>query len=306
MQFNVSSFLRNLLIDEYWWLILFLGISISVYFLWKGVKKDKKNPYFRQEHVFDFLFSSFFWAILLSRLLFIFQNPEIFSGVRWFWIPYEKVQDQILWFQSFPWLFFKMSSSTVAIEGFVIGFFGGIYIVKNVHRLNWKKISMAICDYIGLITAFGCWATYLFSKQEFLIYPVLVLFILFFVKELTRSSFDIFRKLTYGIWKFFSIVALPSVIIYSKLIVRTCRLFYWDIAMMGIIFAICVYFLGVIFIKKRKEPDKYKSLKLERKRIPTKIQKRNYTLSYRTLSGRWWQKLISKFHSEDENSTYNK
>jgi hypothetical protein len=306
MQFNILSFFQNLSLVEYWWVIIILGIVLPVYFLWRGVKKDKKSQYFRQEHVFDFAFFSLVLGVLLSRLFYIFLNSDMFSDVRWFWIPYEKIQEQILWFESFPWLFFKMSLNTVAIEGFVIGFWGGIHVVKNIHRLNWKESSMALCDYIGLITAFGCWASYMYSKQEYLIYPVLILFILFLVKELTRGSFDIFKKLTSGIWKFFSIVALPLVIIYSKLRIGICCLLPWDIAISGVILIMCMYFLGVIFIQKREKPDKYENLRLDRKRIPTKPQKRNYTLSYRTLSGRWWQKLTSRFYSGDEDSTDNK
>ena len=111
-------------------MILIIGIILPVYYLWRGVKKDKKNPDFRQEHVFDFAFFSLVLGILLSRLFYIFLNSEIFSDIRWFWIPYEKIQEQILWFESFPWLFFKMNLNTVTIDGFVIGLLGGIHIVK--------------------------------------------------------------------------------------------------------------------------------------------------------------------------------
>ncbi|MFH1547520.1 MAG: hypothetical protein ABIC57_03470 [bacterium] len=304
MRFDVLSVIQNLSSTNILWIVIVVGILVPVFILWRDLKREKKDEYFRTEHVFDFVCFSFLFGIILARISYMALNWDIFREVRWFWIPYEKIEEQVMWLESFPWIFFKMGINTVLIEGFAIGLIAGINFTRGIHHLSWKRVSVALADFVGLFTAFGCWAIYIYTKQELLVYPILILFILFIMKELTKESFDMFRKLTLGIWKFVASISLAVILSIRNLRVGFCCILSWNLLFVVILVILSLVFMIRIMFKKKKKIEK-EPMRFEKKRIPTKIQKRSYTLSYRTLSGKWWNKLISRFHSSDEDSTGN-
>jgi len=264
-------------------------------------KEKKAQEFFRTEHVFDFIVFSYLFGIVFSRLLYIILNYDLFQDARWFWIPYERIEGDVFLFQSFPWLFFKMDLETVVIDGFAIGFFWGLGFVRSMHKLEWKKISMALCDYVGLLIAFGSWLGYIYTKLEFLVYPVLILLGLWLTKELTKSSFEPFKKLTAFLWKFFSISAAPLIITYNYLRSGLCCMLSSQTFLISAISLIWIYFIINIFFGKKKKVEVQKA-RPGRKWVPGSVKERKFSLSYRTLTGSWWNKLTSTFKSKDEKS----
>jgi len=296
MDLEIVPFIQGLSSQNYLISVLILGLSLPTFLLWRGLKKGKDLSFYRQEHVFDFVFFSLLFGVLVSRFFYIILNLNDFSEIRWFWIPYEKIEDQVLWFETFPWVFFKMGVNTVLWEGFALGFLGGIFSARSIHRLPWKKISMALCDFVGITMAFGCWVGYIYTKQEILVYPILTLFIFFLTKELTVSSFDLFKKLTAGIWKFSSALSISFVILLS-VIIRGVEEYVNGYGVIVVLVVLVNLYFAFNVLYVRKKTAVRIPFSTERKIIPTRPQRRSYTLSYRTLSGKWWNKLISKFHS---------
>lgn len=274
-----------------------LGAVIPMFFLWNGYKTDsKKDKYYRQEQVFDFIIISLLSGLVLSRILFLYYNWGMYENLRWFIIPYEKVQDQVLWFESFPWIFFKINVRTINIEGLVIGFLLGILSTIKIHRLDWKRIAIPITDYIGLSLIFGFWGLFIMNENQYFLYPILVLSTLWLMKQLTRDSFDYFRKFTEFLWKIIVFLGIPAVFVY-RYISNDYYIYSRDFYSLLVICLVSVLFvwrvLNIKFAKKKKA-KKTKVKKVTRK------TPRSFTLSYKTLGGGWWKKITSSFKKEDD------
>lgn len=303
MQEKLISYLSILSSPDIVVWILVAGFLIPSYFLWHNLKGRKKKNirFFRQEHVFDFIVFSFLLGIILSRVLYIYLNWETFNQVRWFIIPYERVEDQTLWFESFPWLFFKMGIQTVRIEGFALGFYLGINTARSIHRLEWKKISLAIADFVGLIGIFGSWVAYIIIDKDYLIYPILILSTVWIMKQLTRDSFDYFRNFTRFLWKLSAHLWFPFILIYSHISRGLCCNMSIDLLFIILISIYSLYFviwsIDISFFKKGSK----KPRRVERKIPARKGPRRSYSLSYRSLTSGWWNKIMSFFKkSKDE------
>lgn len=122
---------------------------IGIYFFWsksQGVfaKEDKDNRRLKVNSVFDLIIVCSLVSLLFSRLLFILGNPDDFVGRRWFWLPYEKIEDQVYIMESFPWKFFKLTDGGFQLDGFLTGLVGTMYIFSKLLNLNWKKLLSGV------------------------------------------------------------------------------------------------------------------------------------------------------------------
>jgi len=76
---NLSFTIGSLTVTPLFWGLV-LAVFFSSFSIWKKLKED-----FKEEEIFGLTLSSFFFALVLSRLIFTFFNFSFFlSGVGWF------------------------------------------------------------------------------------------------------------------------------------------------------------------------------------------------------------------------------
>jgi hypothetical protein len=146
----------------FWALFAFL----SIFILWKKLKETQWAriekgflskefaEHFRQVNLFDILWISFLAAIVLSRLIYF-----AFSGIEnacWFWIPYEKIGEQVYYFRCLPWSFLNIWDGGLSLSGFLLGFWIMIYISVYIYKIKWSSIFPAFKHFfLSLLLGFS-------------------------------------------------------------------------------------------------------------------------------------------------------
>ncbi|MBN1618554.1 hypothetical protein JW887_04430 [Candidatus Dojkabacteria bacterium] len=118
------------IIQIVYWLVFFIAVT---FIMWKSFIEESRKlkapddvlssdfDRFISFKLFDFLFISIFISLFFARFLYIFYNPDRFSEVRWFYLPYEKINEEVYWMASFPWLFFRFTDGGFLLEGVFLG-----------------------------------------------------------------------------------------------------------------------------------------------------------------------------------------
>ncbi len=139
---------------------------VSIFILWKKLKETQQAriekgllskdfaEHFRRVNLFDILWMSFLAGIVFSRIIYF-----AFSGIEnacWFWIPYEKIGEQIYYFRCLPWSFFSIWDGGLSLSGFLLGFWIVIYISAYVYKIKWSHIFPAFKHFfLSLLLGFS-------------------------------------------------------------------------------------------------------------------------------------------------------
>ncbi len=126
-------------------------IVFSVFLFWRSVRRvgsRMKNLSVDHEgrKIFDLILISVVFTHILARILYIAYMPEEFADTRWFWLPYEKIEGSIFWFESFPWKFFKLSAEGLLVDGLVLGQMFTIFFFAKVLKIKWEHIVNGFVD----------------------------------------------------------------------------------------------------------------------------------------------------------------
>jgi hypothetical protein len=304
MQEKIFSFLRIFASSQIIVWVLIVGIISSSFSLWSGIKKrgKKKLEYYRPEQVFDIIVLPFLFGVLLARLTYILDNWDFYREIRWFIIPYEKIDGEIFWFETFPWLFLKMGLQTVSVEGFAVGFLFGVTTAKRIHQMKWSKISLPLADFVGLIGIFGNWIVFILTENKLFLYPMLLLATVWMIKNLTRKSFDYFRDFTEALWKLFAFLWFPVLLLYTILVYSDGSPLWKDVVIVGVVSVYCLWItLKSMDIKILHRKSVVSQRRIRRKPVVKKESPRSFSLSYKSLTSNWWNKWKSAFKkTEDE------
>lgn len=132
---------------------------IGVYVFWLNARKKVGQS----RQVFDVVITAVVFACILSRLLVIFTRPDLFQSARWFWLPYERIDDVVYVMQTFPWLFLKISVGGVLIDGFFFGLLVGLFGMSGIVRIGWGRFSDAAAEFVWIVFTFA--SIYFFIKS---------------------------------------------------------------------------------------------------------------------------------------------
>jgi len=96
--------------------------------------------------VFDLFIISIFVGLILGRILFVITNWADFSNnVSWYWSPYERYGNLVLWFRLFPWKFLNVFDGGLNILGMFAGYlFTASLWATFVKRWKWNHIFPTI------------------------------------------------------------------------------------------------------------------------------------------------------------------
>lgn len=97
--------------------------------------------------VFDLLLISGIISVLTSRLTYLLAHPDELRGVRWFWLPYERIEGTVFLFDSLPWLLLKVWEGGVLLDGLVLGWLVSLMVVSRLMKVKWGSISNALSDF---------------------------------------------------------------------------------------------------------------------------------------------------------------
>lgn len=142
--------------------IMFLGIFISA---WRRYVSSKNiSLAFLYTDVLLLCLGSFF---IISRLAGLLYSSTYIGKVGWSFIFASQVNDEVVWFSQFPWLFLKVTDGHLffleAISGVLLGLFLHTILSKYSHELD-KTIVMqnriqAIISYFILLLPLSIAAT---------------------------------------------------------------------------------------------------------------------------------------------------
>ncbi len=130
---------------------------VSTYIFWRSALRSYKKPH----KLFDLAIVSVFCGLVISRVLVILTSPELFVSARWFWLPYEKINDVVYIMASFPWLFFNTTVGGIFVDGFLLGMLASFFIFSKSLKIKWNLISDAVSDFM--------WSAFWFASIFFLI-----------------------------------------------------------------------------------------------------------------------------------------
>ena len=111
--------------------MIFLGFSIVGVFalfivwrmlilIWNKLSGLGIEHAFSSSRLFDTVFYSIIFGLLVGRLLWMIQNVSLFSDVPWAFLPYFHTDDGIIWLSFFPWRFLNIIEGTVYEVSFAI------------------------------------------------------------------------------------------------------------------------------------------------------------------------------------------
>lgn len=210
--------------------------AVSIFMFWRSVQRtfrreldddtDEETAALGSDYlgrrVFDLLILTSFSALLIARLSFILYQPESLSGVRWFLLPYERIEGEVFLFASLPWYFFKFVDG-VLTEGFILGWLVSIVFYSRLMQIKWGTISNAVSDFMwfwfigaGIYLAIS-WN--MIVVVGFVVYLIVLGFIRFMVNRRGDRKSQIHKAVSF-IWKGSLIVGIPAVMFINNLFIR--------------------------------------------------------------------------------------
>lgn len=175
--------------------------------------------------IFDVIIWSALGSLFVSRLVYIILNIQEFTDARWFWLPYERIDEVVYWFASLPWLFVRLWDGGVSLEGIVAGGMIFLVLLSRAVGIRWGSISNAVADFFWfMFIAIGIAAAAMWEYQ-LLLYFVVVLLVLGGIRwwanhsdAKTKTAF-VYRLISV-VWKCATITGVPLVMLAQDLWVR--------------------------------------------------------------------------------------
>lgn len=215
----ILAFLRNYSILVY--AVYIVGfVFIGTFLYWRSVRRRAiaANRHFPADRVLDMIVLTFAFSLLLGRLFAILAQPALFGELRWFWIPYEKIGNDVFWFASFPWVFLNIPLGGLLMEGILLGAFCALLFFPGMLGIELKVIAGANVDFCWqLLLAVALFysvkngvGVYLWVLIAGVLTGVLVLvFRRFFVQKSKK-----WVVLTVeAIWKIIAVLGLPIILL---------------------------------------------------------------------------------------------
>ncbi|MDD3662187.1 MAG: hypothetical protein PHG63_03940, partial [Candidatus Dojkabacteria bacterium] len=101
-------------------------------------------------HSFDLLAASTVSAVIVGRIAYIVSTFHDFIGLRWFWLPYERIEGEVHIADSLPWAAFRLWDGGILIEGALLGFLA-VLLVQTYRKADiWKRVLNASSDMLWL------------------------------------------------------------------------------------------------------------------------------------------------------------
>lgn len=193
--------------------------------LWLS-RPDKDSQMFKQlnlnitiSKLFDYLVISLIVGVFISRVLYILYDPTEFADIRWFYIPYEKIDDQVFWFSSFPWVMFNLGVGSVIPGGFLLGFLLCYILLLKSSVIKLNQNIKPLTDFI-IFTLIGIGFFFSITFKDVsvfylsLAYAGLLVVRFFLIKQ---NFIKLSEGLIKRIFNFIFIVSVPSLLIYKHL-----------------------------------------------------------------------------------------
>lgn len=197
--------------------------------------------------VFDIMVLSLLGAVIVSRVSYIIAQPDLFRASRWFWIPYEKVDEAIRLFSSFPWLFFRVWDGPLPLESLILGWVLSLVAISRFLRVPWGFLADGISD-VYYVCLFGL-EVYIAAKWEvggplLVVGYLLVLGLLKWKSKPNKAliASSISHKTISIVWKISTIVGLPFALFVWDAFYRVFlgREFFMAISVLAIILGIWI------------------------------------------------------------------
>lgn len=174
---------------------------------------------------FDLMILSFLGALFVSRLAYIVVNPDVFREARWFYLPYEKIDGEVNFFASLPWLFFRFWDFLPTVESLVLGWLLFLVWLSRFMRIPWRYLANAVADvfwivFVGIEVYLGIREVSIIPFVIIVYLAVLAFFRFLTNRERIRSGATVFYKTIAILWKLSTITGLPIalsiVLLFSK------------------------------------------------------------------------------------------
>lgn len=218
---------------------IILVVSLSLFLFWRAlrisvrrvkdgrteeeIEADSRRWGFR---AFDLAILSILGALFIARVCVLIVNPDVFDDVRWFWLPYEKIDGDVMIFGSLPWLLFRLWDVSLPIQSLVLGWMVSVIALSRLMRVPWGFVSNSISDvfwviFIAVQIYFGVlWEV---VGPLLVVIPLVLLGIVKFLsqKKLPGQKGSKFDMTISVIWKLTTIVGLPSALLVYDYFYRT-------------------------------------------------------------------------------------
>jgi len=296
--------------------VLFLGLFL----FWRSTRrlhmKEAKSRdlidscrLFRVGGLFDLIFLCLIFAVLLSRILYIMHMPDVFSGARWFLLPYEKIESNVHIMASFPWLFFRLWDGGLLVDGFILGLTSAFFFFSRFYSLRWSSVGNAVADFF--------WLVFMSAEIFFAVCSKSLVHLGIFVALLLTGGVRFFANKYAGgkgnqwftdvveiVWKMVAFMGPALGILWWRLSSNEVQgkefLIAVDATAVAIAFWMCAAHVWGVFYDVKLKPGKVKVSELSenspggelRKRAASETVKvRSFAMSYKDFSGGWAEKI---------------
>lgn len=207
--------------------------AIAVFLFWRSVQRtcckgmdsnqgdiDRCRKEWGRK-TFDFILLSFGTALVFSRALYILYQPSEYFDVRWFWIPYERIEGEIFLFASFPWVFFRMWDGGLLLAGVVLGWFVSVIIYSRIMNIRWGAVSNAVADFLWFCFL-GVQVYYIYNQGQTISYVILFYYMLLGIARWLANKVKVRQKILHRIvsfvWKVSIMVGIPSIMLVDAVV----------------------------------------------------------------------------------------
>ncbi|MEA3356912.1 MAG: hypothetical protein U9Q67_00545 [Patescibacteria group bacterium] len=121
------------------------AVLVGLYVYWRSFKTVSSDNEFM---TFDLVLFALVISIVVSRLVYIFYNPGEFVEMRWFWLPYEKINGEVFVMATFPWIFFRITDGGFIVDGLILGFIASIIPSTKLFSVSFQKVVSASANFL--------------------------------------------------------------------------------------------------------------------------------------------------------------
>lgn len=314
--------------------VLFLGLFL----FWRSTRRlhirettktqelTDSRKLFRVGGLFDLVLLCLLFAFFLARILYIVYMPAEFSDARWFWIPYEKIENNIYIMASFPWLFLRLWDGGFLVDGFVLGLTSSFFFFSKFYSLRWSSVADAVADFLWFVFMtveifFAVCDESLFHLGVFGVLLVVGGLRLLSNKFKNNKKYSVYTRIVGILWKTAAFLG-PSVIVLWLRLSRwniPGREFLIAVDATGVAIAVWMwiahalggfYDRSILHLEKvEKSEDNGHGGELRKKVASETVKARSFAMSYKDFSGGWAEKFHGirrlfgkKRDSKDESS----
>lgn len=283
-----------------------LGILIFSFGIWFLRSRMGFNDF----DVFDLIVGGLIFALLISRILYIIENFEMFNRLGWEARPYYYVPGGTrVWFQQMPWVFLNLTDKGISFLGFYSGFSLWSYLIvqfkKEINREQAQYLIATLLNTFLLIVYIGILVNLIigrsinssFSNDFFInsignkyLFTTSLVFIAFSIVLLTFLR----KKSKYLIGAFLIILGLDILI---KLIYLPDPKESLSSGLIQIIYGVVLVLVGSIrtfFIARQEKKNEDVSLK----NVSFNLKKDNKPIQRISSGGSFTFRRAKKFRSE--------